>query len=160
MTVKWRISLGRWILVPTYFRRNVGTDGAKGVQVVYRFKEESKFLQNCWISHIMSLNRSVCVRVCNFCVANFFKEFSKISDWELNEDAMKACSGTGGIVPLINSESRWTQGVSLKPLPLYTRRKSPPGRFGGPQDRLGCFGEEINLTPLPGFQPWIVQSAA
>jgi hypothetical protein len=65
---------------------------------------------------------------------------------------MKAYKGFGGIAPFINGDSRWMQGVSLKPRPLYARGKTP-GRLGGPQGRLGCFGEEINLIPLPGFEP-------
>ena len=74
---------------------------------------------------------------------------------------MKAYKGIRGIAALINGDSRWRQGVSLRLRPLYTRgRYPPPGRLGGPQGRLGCFGEEINLMPLPGFEPWIVQSAA
>jgi hypothetical protein len=70
---------------------------------------------------------------------------------------MKACRG---IAALINGGSRCRQGVSLRPRLLYTRGKSPPSRLYGPQDRLQRFGEEINLTPLPGFEPWTLQSAA
>jgi hypothetical protein len=33
-------------------------------------------------------------------------------------------------------------------------------RLGGPQSQYGCFGEEKNLLPLPGFEPWIFQPVA
>ena len=31
---------------------------------------------------------------------------------------------------------------------------------GWPQSRSGLFGEEKSLFPLPGFEPWTVQSVA
>jgi hypothetical protein len=33
-------------------------------------------------------------------------------------------------------------------------------RLGGPQNRSICMGEEINLLPLLGFEPWIFQPTA
>jgi len=32
----------------------------------------------------------------------------------------------------------------------------PNRRFGGPQSWSEHFGEEINLLPLLGFEPWIL----
>jgi hypothetical protein len=49
---------------------------------------------------------------------------------------MKAYKGIRGIVPLINGDSRWSQGVSLRPRPLYTRGKSPPVNLVGPRAGL------------------------
>ena len=33
-------------------------------------------------------------------------------------------------------------------------------RLGGSQSWYGCFGEEKNALPLPGFKPWIIQPIA
>jgi hypothetical protein len=33
-------------------------------------------------------------------------------------------------------------------------------RMSGPQSRFGLSGEEKDLLPLPGFEPWIIQPVA
>jgi len=54
--------------------------------------------------------------------------------------------------------------VGLVPWLLYSSKKKsllPMNRRpGGPQNRSKCFGEEINLLPLLGFEPWFFQPAA
>ena len=75
--------------------------------------------------------------------------------------SMKTYTGSGGTAPLnLNLGTKWRCVVNFK------FRRVMPGKepryrlkrgLGGPQSRSGRFEEE-NLSPLPEFEPRIVQS--
>jgi len=67
--------------------------------------------------------------------------------------------GGGGL--LLTHTSRGGSGVTITPPPPYPRKRNPIPlcrMLGGHQSRSGRFGEEKNIFPLPGFEPWTVQS--
>jgi len=77
---------------------------------------------------------------------------------------MKTYRGSGGIESrILNLGITWIWMVSFMPRLLYPRRKSPrylKRRLGVPQNRSGHFGVEINVLPLPGFEPRTTQLIA
>jgi hypothetical protein len=66
-----------------------------------------------------------------------------------HEDAQ----GSGGIGPTFLISTLDGHVVSFTPRPIY-----PPypldRKLCGPQSQYGCCGEEKNLFPLPGIEPW------
>jgi hypothetical protein len=76
--------------------------------------------------------------------------------------ALKACSGSRGVAPLIlNIGTRWNCVVSVTPRPLHAKGKAPVQlnkKLGGPQGRSVRFGEEKSLFVLPGFEPLFFQA--
>jgi len=69
--------------------------------------------------------------------------------------AMKA-SGNKVIASLTSLPGRWTVNLTLRP--LYSLRKvmmySLNRTLSGFQCRSGRFGEEENIIPLMGIEPW------
>jgi hypothetical protein len=53
--------------------------------------------------------------------------------------------------------------VSFTPRPLYSKEKLPlyllNKRLCGPQNRYGRFGEEKTLSPLPGYEPRLLDGS-
>jgi hypothetical protein len=72
--------------------------------------------------------------------------------------AVKACRKSGGITPpILNLGTRWRWVVSFIPFLLQPWGQNTwcplNGRLSLPQSHSECFGEEINLLPLPGIKP-------
>jgi hypothetical protein len=77
---------------------------------------------------------------------------------------MKTNKGKRGISKLIlNLGVRLKLDVNFMPQQLDPGEKpqySLSRWLGGIHTQSGRFGEDKNLLPLPGFEPWIVQSIA
>jgi len=78
--------------------------------------------------------------------------------------ATKAYWGSRSTAPLIHGlGTRWRWVVSFTTRPLYPWEVIPvllSRRLVKPYSWSGCFGEENNLLPMPGFEPWLVQPLA
>jgi hypothetical protein len=72
--------------------------------------------------------------------------------------------GSRGIAPrfLTSALYIWRLVVSFTPWPLYPQGKSSRyslnRTLGGPQSQSGCCGEEKNVLPLSGTEPWASSS--
>jgi hypothetical protein len=79
-------------------------------------------------------------------------------------NAMKTYRERRRVSPLIlNLDTRHRWVVNCTPRPLCPQERTPftmNRRLAGPQSRCGRFGNELNLMPLPGFEPRIVQPVA
>lgn len=77
----------------------------------------------------------------------------------IHAHVMKIYGLEGGVL-ILNRGSRWRSAVSITLQPPYPRKRNPIplcGMLGGHQSRSGRFGEEKNIFPLPGLEPWTVQ---
>lgn len=78
--------------------------------------------------------------------------------------ATKAYWGSRSTAPLIRDlGTRWKWVVSFTNRPLYRWEVIPvlsSTRLVKPYIWSGCFGDENNLLPMPGFEPWLVQPLA
>ena len=79
--------------------------------------------------------------------------------------AMKACTGSVGrglFNPNIGTRKRRVFSVMTRPPSLWEKRlRSPVNRkVGGPRIRSGRCRDEIQLLPLPAYEPQIVQPVA
>jgi len=75
--------------------------------------------------------------------------------------SMKPYTMSRGTAPFIlNLGTKWRRVVNIKfrrVIPGKEPRYPLKRGLGGPQSRSGRFGEEENLSPLPEFEPRIVQ---
>jgi hypothetical protein len=77
---------------------------------------------------------------------------------------MKAYRGSIDIVPpILKLSTRGRRVVNFMALllSLVKERRYPLNRrLSGLQSWCGHFGEEKNLLPLPGYEPWTIQPVA
>jgi len=76
---------------------------------------------------------------------------------------MKTYRSSGGITLLLNLEldgDEWSASCPGYFTPAKESLLPMNRRLGESQNRSKCFGKDINLLPLLGFEPWFIQPVA